>query len=71
MLFSILLAVGFASVVSLIGGVVLLKKHKGKFEEEQGLLISSFAAGALLATALLDLLRVDDRHLLVGDDGQE
>lgn len=56
MLLSILLAVGFASIVSLVGGVILLKKHKGKFEEEQGLLISAFAAGALLATALLDLL---------------
>ena len=56
MLLSILLAVGFASVVSLIGGVILLKRYKGEFENENGILISAFAAGALLATALLDLL---------------
>lgn len=56
MIFPILLAVGFASIVSLVGGIILLKRHHGKFESEQGLIISSFAAGALLATALLDLL---------------
>ncbi|MDO8515187.1 MAG: hypothetical protein Q7S14_01680, partial [bacterium] len=56
MLLSILLAVGFASVVSLIGGIILLKRYKGEFENENGILISAFAAGALLATALLDLL---------------
>lgn len=43
------------SVASLIGGVILAMRKKG-FTHAQSLLLVSFAAGVLLATAMFDLL---------------
>ncbi|MBI1982115.1 MAG: ZIP family metal transporter [Candidatus Levybacteria bacterium] len=54
MLFYILLFVLLGSILSLIGGIVLLFKEK--FTLKISHLLMSFAAGTLLATAFFDLM---------------
>lgn len=55
------------SVVSLVGGVLLALK-KQKFTHHQTLLLTSFAAGVILATAFLDLL--PEAVEMIGQIGQ-
>lgn len=61
LLFTILFYSFLGSIVSLVGGLGLVMRKK-KFSHHQSLLVISFAAGVLLATAILDLMPEAAEH---------
>lgn len=61
MLFQIILLTFLGSIISLCGGLVLLLKKN--WNKSSTLLLTSFAAGTLLATAFLDLFPEAVEHL--------